>query len=308
MWEFEDLFNKSKLFIHRALDEDDPESSEFIFWCIISLELLARAVLSKIHPSLLADPKDGNNILFACGFPSIKSPISIPAKTVFHRCTVVCAEFTEQDYNDCILWLNWRNEEVHTGSLPLNNIKTSQWLSKFYKIIKILLTECSKTLEDFLGLENAKTANEMVNALDESNKKIAFQMIKDAKEKFNKLGMEERLERIKESENKLKLDWRKEYHGKKVKCPVCEGAALLNGSLVRTSQPKDVEGELVQDEIRLPNEFNCYSCETKISGHELLYSLDLGDQYSKRIYLDPKEYYDISFDPSDYYEPDYGND
>ena len=83
MWDYESIYNKAKYFVRKGLDHEEPESTEIPLWCILSLELLARATLSRINPALLADPRDGNNILSALGFPGKTAPVSVPAKTVF---------------------------------------------------------------------------------------------------------------------------------------------------------------------------------------------------------------------------------
>lgn len=308
MWKYDALYQKSRLYIRRALETDHFEDSQMPFWGILSLELLARATLAKVHPALLADPKEGDNILFACGFPGSKSPVSIPAKTVFHRCTVICPDFTKSDYDQCMIWLNWRNEEIHTGGLPLVNLKTGKWQPNFYRICSILLEYNKETLEDFLGRLHANTAREMIKALDETNKQAAFDLVREAKNKFQILNEEERTQKLNASEETRSADWDNFYVGEKVNCPACQGAALVVGDLIKVSSPKDIEGEFIQEEIRLPVKFKCYSCGLTITGHQYLHALDLGDQYSRKETIDPKEYYGIEFDPSDYYDEDYGND
>ncbi len=84
IWNYDDLFLKARLYMARAFKED-RDSSLFSFWASLGLELLARSTLSKVHPSLLADPTQGDNILYACGFPGKNPPKSIPAKSVFSR-------------------------------------------------------------------------------------------------------------------------------------------------------------------------------------------------------------------------------
>lgn len=65
-WSSESLYNKARLYAQRAHDEP-VESALFGFWMSLSLELLARASLAQIHPVLLADPKEQDNIHYAFG-------------------------------------------------------------------------------------------------------------------------------------------------------------------------------------------------------------------------------------------------
>jgi hypothetical protein len=84
-WTAEELWLKAKLFVEKA-NNVEQASSEFPFWSALSLELLARAALSNIHPVLNADPQDDANILYALGFDISSRPRSIPAHSVFIRC------------------------------------------------------------------------------------------------------------------------------------------------------------------------------------------------------------------------------
>jgi hypothetical protein len=76
-WSSDALWNKAKIYIDRAFT-GDRESQLFPFFAAIELEFLARAALARVHPSLLADPQDGNNILYGFGYPATERPITIP--------------------------------------------------------------------------------------------------------------------------------------------------------------------------------------------------------------------------------------
>ncbi|HBM90010.1 MAG: hypothetical protein P1U69_02075 [Parvibaculaceae bacterium] len=308
MWDFELLFEKSKLYARKGLDHNEPDSSEVPLWCILSLELLARAALAKKNVALLADPSSGDNILYACGFPGKKAPKSIPGKTVFHRCVVICEGFTERDYNLCLEWLNWRNEELHTGALPLEQLKTGDWLAEFYRVAGILLAYIGQSFETFLGQENAKVAEEMRSSLSDQKRNEAYALISEKKKDFNALCIDEKLSKIKLANELRAGDWKVRARAKDINCPACEGSAVVLGSHVRSTQPQDDEGELVQRDVWLPVKLLCYSCGLQLTEHAQLHGIGEGHQFSTTDYLDPKEYYQIEFDPADYYEPDYGND
>ena len=61
-WERDPLWAKARLFFGRAFDEprDDPR---FGLWCSLGLELLARAALASISPTLLAAPENTHRYL-----------------------------------------------------------------------------------------------------------------------------------------------------------------------------------------------------------------------------------------------------
>ena len=308
MWDYDSLYNKAKYFVRKGLDHETPESAEIPLWCILSLELLARATLSRINPVLLADPREGSNILYALGFPGKKGPTSIPAKTVFIRCMTVCENFSEQEFDRCMEWLNWRNEDLHTGNMPFENLRTGRWLPDFFRICSILLEHNETDLEDFVGTSHTSQANEMLESLSREERKRAHKAVKEAREKFQQLEVSERLEKLKDGDAKLEKLLLRHKNCKRIKCPSCEGSACLVGDLIRSTTPKEEEGELTQDDVWLPKGIGCLCCTLKISGHAGVAVLEFGDQFVTKDYLDPKDYFEIEFDPADYFEPDYGND
>ena len=63
-----------------------------------------------------------------------------------------------------------------------------------------------------------------------------------------------------------------------------------------------------EDTDIIPGGLVCFGCGLKLTEHAHLHGIGHGDQFVTHDVLDPKEYYEIEFDPSDYFEPDYGND
>jgi hypothetical protein len=294
MWSHNKLWEKSKEFINRGLEVEDRNSSLFPFWCSLSLELLARSALAKIHSSLLADmTKSDDSILYACGIPSVKSPKSIDTKSVFLRCKRVIERFTENDCKFCMTFMEKRNEELHTGGKPFEEWPYSEWLPEFSRISLILLEFVDKSLEDFWGSEEAETQTKIINALNENKKKEAFDIVKEQKKKFSNQTIDERLKKIKNSKVLRKQDYQSETIGRDIECPACEGAARLLGELIKSSAPKDDNGELVQQHTYLPKKLICYSCNLSLDGYNLLHGIELGATFQKRDVLDPVEYYDI---------------
>ena len=307
MWSFDQLFKKSAIYARRGIDHPEPNSSESILWCLFSLELLARSALAKTNVALLADPSDGNNVLFACGFPSTKSPKSIPLKTVYHRCTVVCPGFTTDEYNTCMLWANWRNEELHTGAMPLEDLPSGNWMPRYFEIAAKLLDYIEKPLAAFVGGSHVTSAERMIDALSDDHKKEARRLISTSKGSFNSLDVESRLRAIEEGKKKRSRDWSRRITGKEFDCPACEGPSLITGDIVRSTNPHDQDGEFIQEDVRIPTELKCYACGLLLEGHSLLYAIGQGNQFTTVDELDPKDYYGIEFDPDEYYGG-YSND
>ena|ERR1700674_1353063 len=113
-WTSEALYGKARVYIQRAQNEK-LDSPLFGFWMSLSLELLCRAALAKIHPVLLADPTKEENIQYVFGINPKKNPKSVQAKTVFARRSVFIPNFTDKMSVHCLIMADRRNSELHSG-------------------------------------------------------------------------------------------------------------------------------------------------------------------------------------------------
>lgn len=300
-WKYDSLWGKTKEYLERGFSED-RRSALFPLWSSLGLEFLARATLANIHPSLLADPQQGDNILHACGYPSGKNPPkSVSVRTVFQRCTVVIPEFTEADFKFCMMLMEKRNAELHSGDSPFSEYPNKLWLPQFLKVCKILTEFQGKTLTDLLGEKEAKAAESLIDAMLNKRQSEVKKLIQQHKKEFDDLEIKERLEKLKESEEKTRFV----FGGKqKHKCPSCGATAIIEGEAVRYLEPRAEEDGIVETVIYLPTKFECNCCGLTLSNHSDIYAAGLGDQYTVEGWSDPKDYYQIEFDPSDYYDDD----
>ena len=137
-WASDTLYSKAKLYARRAHDER-IDSALFGFWMSLSMELLARAALASIHPALLADPREPDNIQYAFGIVPKGVPKSIQAKALFARCSVFITDFTDKMSGHCLIMADRRNAELHSGVAAFEGIDNSGWLPSTYEVIEILL-------------------------------------------------------------------------------------------------------------------------------------------------------------------------
>lgn len=297
-WNYENLWQKAKTYFERGFNEDRT-SELFGIWSSLGLELLARATLANIHPTLLADPQQGDNIMHACGYPQGKKPPrSVPINLVFQRCTVIIPEYTEADFKFCLSLMEKRNSELHSGESPFIEYPTSIWLPKFLKVCKIFTEFQNKSLIDLLGEEDAKAAESNIEAELNNRKKEVNKLIQEHKKKFDALEIDDRLEKLKESKKTFGMHGLKERH----KCPSCGASAVVEGEAVKYLEAKVEEDGIVEPIICLPTKFKCYCCGLTLSNHIDVYAAGFGDQFTVDQWNDPKDYYQIEFDPSDYYD------
>jgi hypothetical protein len=304
-WKSDDLLNKATVYFQRAFMLD-RENELFPLWCSLGLELLARAALSRIHPALLADPQQGENLLYAFGFPSGNPPKSIPAKTLFHRLTVVIPLFKEDDFKFCTSLMELRNAELHSAELAFENYPVSKWLPNLFRICKILTEFCNLKLEDILGEEEATSANEIIAASQAKLQQEVNNLINNAKNVFLKQALEIRLQKATEAKKEIlkHLDWKSSRR----ECPACGAHGAIQGAVVKFLEPKATTDSIEERAIIMPISFVCVCCGLNLPSHQHLFNAGMGDQYTESNLVDPKDYYGIEFDRSDYCEGDYGND
>src|SRR5882724_6746415 len=97
----------------------------FGLWSSLSLELLARAALANISPTLLANGKDWRNINYSLGNPSTKGgfkPVSAVMAEILLMLNELLPDFSKELQNFCALHCGNRNAELHTGEERFSGI------------------------------------------------------------------------------------------------------------------------------------------------------------------------------------------
>lgn len=291
VWTYEKLWMKGKNYIDKALLQD-RESEMFPFFGAIALEFIARATLANVHPVLLAEPKDGENILYAFGFQkrSHYTPISIPTKLVIERCEVIVPNFTETEKAFCKEITIKRNEELHSGDLGFDNFPTNMWLSKYYRTLKILLEFQNKTLSDLLNNTEAEAAEEMITERDADLEKIVRDRISLHRKTFISLTTDLQNEKI---VNSTQDKWfGSAVYRKDQICPACGNIGILTGKLISVSEGKINDYEITQNINVLPTRFFCFCCNFELANHQELDSIELGGQYRIEESFRPWEYFE----------------
>jgi hypothetical protein len=304
-WGKEELWNKSCVFFQRAYALEMNDDS-FPLWLLQGFELLSRAALASTHPALLADPQNGENILYAFGYPSKNHPKSIPFKTVFHRLTVIVESITESDFKFSTSLMQARNAELHSGELAFQAYPINAWYPQFLKLIKKLTDHLGKNLDDLLGEEDAKAAVQVIDGFDEKAISRSKELIAKSKSEFEKLPLEQRLAREKRAAKEYIKDY--DWKSKTIKCPSCGAKAVVVGEVLKYLSPTVGEEEIEERAVVRPKSLICRCCELSMEGYDLVYHAGFGEHYTETNFVNPKDYYGIEFDPSEYFEGDYGND
>lgn len=300
-WAKTALLNKAQRYA-QIMGSHPKDSWEFAFWSSLTLEFLARAALSNVSPTLLADPKDWNNIYCALGHTPKATkftPKSIDISSVFSRLKDVVAGFSPDHESFGILHMSRRNEELHSGETPFDSIKNSAWLPSYYQACDVLLASMNENLDFLLGKSEAVTAIELVTAANDASAKAiaksvnAYKVIWESKTEPEKANLG-----IKASA------WATRQEGHRVKCPACNNDALVVGTASAAPIKSIKNDEITEKQEFIPTKFECVACGLKVSGLSHLSACGLGDAYTATFIYDAAEYY-APTDPFEGYEPDF---
>ena len=273
---------------------------KFAIWSTLSLELLARAALSAISPTLLADAKKQSldNLLFALDIPPKTAnfiPRSIDVSEVFRRLKELVPEYTQELETFCRKHLSFRNEEFHSAATPFVGNKTTAWLPDYYRACEVLLASMNESLDSFLGQDEAKVAEAMIAAANDESAKLIQRAVGAHKVVWGEKSAEERDLLANQS-----ATWATRQTGHRVSCPSCNCTAIVSGSAIAAPSRAIADDEIIETQEYLPSRFECLACGLKISGLSQLSATGLGETYTATSTYDANEYYAPEDDYSGY--------
>ena len=303
IWSSDAYWQKARAYLARSAAA--PTEPESLFWCAIGLELLARAALAKIHGGLLAEVSnnESEHLLFAFGGPlPKKGPRSIGVVQVLRRLRVLVPEFTEDHASQCSVFANARNEELHTGALPLEQLATANWRANFYRAIEPLLRHLGRSFKDFLGADEAKVARKLIKQADKIIASSVRKVVAGHRTLFDAKSQKERdalhAAAVQKAEAAA-LDG-----GHRVSCPACAGLATLRGQVLATAEPTLEDNMVVVRSTVVPSRFACSACGLTLKTTAALQVEDLAKPFTRTLRYPPLEYYAEAGDAFDYEEYD----
>jgi hypothetical protein len=289
-WETVPLWAKSKLFFEYAfqIPRDDPR---FGLWCAMGLELLARAAVSKISPTLLAEPdSEHKQLLHALNLGSEKVPRkSINTSQVLKLCQILVSDFTSDDAKAATAIINCRNDELHTGSSAFMIYTAQKWIAGFYRCCQTLTKFLDYDLVDLLGEDEAEIAAKVLSQAEADVRQMVNSKVAAHKRVFDSRSQEEKDILFAESEKKLSQLVYLRHH--RVSCPSCSGPATVQGDRFGRESRDDDEDEVVVRQSILPSSFTCDNCNLTLNGYAELCVVGLGDPYTRTTRYSPESYY-----------------
>lgn len=307
-WDSEGLYRKAQLYVERA-NQEPPDGPMRAHWAVLALELLARSSLARRHQVLLADPREPNSILHAFGVGTPR-PRSIAAHTVFSRCRALFEGFSERDEQLATALANRRNEELHTATSGFEAFPSRLWLAGYYRLLSVLLPEVGRSLDDFLGDDEGRAAQTILDSSTEATEKEVRRAIADARVAFEARTASSQADMALVDAAGLEAP----RLGTVVSCPACGQKAIVRGERVTIiDRGTDENGDVELEHVMLPTSLACPTCGLTIDGHGQLNAVELGGQYGWIEYVDPIEHYSLEVEHDrDYgeylYEEEYDNE
>ncbi|MBM4019059.1 MAG: hypothetical protein FJ288_12145 [Planctomycetes bacterium] len=291
-WERDPLWAKARLFFGRAFSESRDEPA-FGLWCSLGLELLARAALASISPTLLAEPDNEHKyLLHALNRGSERTPRkSISASQVFALCRTLFPGFTDDDLKAALALLNRRNEELHSGGAAFDEYRPNQWLVGFYRACHSLASAMGESLSSLFGQEEAEVANGILTGNQNDVTQRVNSSIAAHRKVFGDRPQEEResaQKKAKELGEQLAVQ---RHH--RVTCPACQSVATVQGTPFGKEHVTPGDDNIVVRQSISPTSFCCSACGLRLEGYAELQAANLGGHYTRRTTYSPEEYYGL---------------
>jgi hypothetical protein len=276
-WSAEALLAKSQMYFEEMLRHSRDEW-QFAHWSSLALELLARAALSNISPTLLADTKSWDNTYYALGHTPITakfSPVSIGIREVLTRLQAIIPAFTPDMEKNAGTHMGRRNEELHSGGSPFNGLSSTAWLPAVYEACSVLAESVDKDLAFLVGKEEAKTARTLIDAARDKSAEAVKGLVQAHRRVWESKDQADRGRLVEQARV-----WATRHDGHRVKCPACGSDALVYGHPIAPPL-KSIHGdEITERQQHLPSQFECVACGLKISGYAQLRVCGLGEPYT----------------------------
>lgn len=301
-WDAQALYDKAERYIQQAQGLD-TDGWDYALWSSLSLELLARAALANVHPALLAEhDKGGSSLASSLGFEPFEkkfAPKSIAVSDVFRRLTALLPAFLAEHESFGIQHTGRRNAELHSGELAFDGLKGATWQPRFYQTCQLLLQSMGKTLEEFVGSDEANAAGALMAAAADESAKAVHGDVEAHRKVWEGKDDAERGTLVAKAEL-----WASRQAGHRVACPACGSPALVVGGPVAPATRKLDDDVITERQAYLPTIFGCIACGLKISGLSRLAVVGLADRYVNTQQYDAAEYYAPPPDEWDGYEED----
>jgi hypothetical protein len=290
-FDYNALYAKSQLYVRRAFRARSANDfDEYRLWASLAVELLGKAALARVSPSLIADPTHQESLFAACGVPLGTDYKTITAKTLFSRLSHISKDFDPQVQKFCEQLALQRNAELHSGEAPFVGAAQEVWEREYWYAVSMLLKAQERDLDSWLGAEEAAAPKEAVAAAEHAVMQAVAQRVERFRTQFLEAHKNptKRAQLIADSEKILPWERHKEFSiyaddYVSQKCPACGATGVLGGTLwsEELSEEQDDEDPTVEyvDKTYLSEEFRCFTCGFVADGRREVLGAGITDEF-----------------------------
>lgn len=281
------LHEKSARYIKRALKmKKENDIDGYILFASLSLELLAKASLSKVNKLLIVDHRSHDSLRVALEIKSkidrngkevdirVEDVRTIGAAEAYKKVALILPTFNKDNENACQNMARIRNAELHSGASTSNSLE-NYWEGSYFYACSVILNSYGYDLDQWNGEAEGEYISSIVDAtinrLEEA-KERAVNSVNKAREEIQNINSTELENRIKKSKNfKLHEKYLKSWP---LECPICHNSAHAAGKETFDSVMDFMialeQGSLTNNLKKefFPSKFHCAVCKLRLDNEE----------------------------------------
>jgi hypothetical protein len=273
-----------------------PEYDQFLIQAGHSFELLGKARLASIHPSLIID-KDFDSFLLVCagGKHTQRPPWNIKTITateVLRRCNQLNPRLRDFEKRLTLL-AEYRNSAIHLGEIVEDEKK--EIFHAFLAATSLLVNEFGVKPQEYFGEFAMLVETHLDDSLAETNRNVAEQLARSKTvyaTRYSALDNDQITVVVKSVEASYPVD---KYERVLVACPACGQQGLLSGSYeVDWEVDYDDDGSIAGGYpvvTMTASDFCCFFCDLVLSGAAELQAAGLPTTVDIEN-PDPQDFYD----------------
>ena len=208
----------------------------------------------------------------------------------------IVKSFQKPQREFCDYLMIQRNEEVHTCGLPFKAMSEAKWLPHYYEVCSILNEFLGKTLDDYFGADEAKTARQLIAARSSAKRGEIEKRVAAHRAVFADKPADEPTA-IAGAQRAAATGW--PHPATRTTCPACKSDALLTGSVEEASEPIFADGGLVIEQRFLASSLTCGACGLQLRDVEEIILGGVEPHYTLTVHTDLHEFFEP--DDTDWY-------